>query len=239
MIRVMRREGLVTWLGCLVLAAALGCANKDTPSPEPPEDDARGPGVETNMFVSHEEEPEEVETPPLVDDGFASHYEGDFAVTSPEAVHEIADAAVAEQLNPKQTWKHSPVMPATWPTIDKKVRIYFYPMAADPRAMSRYHLFSAAWHVDVSMVDGTAEVVEIQKKKQLGVIKEQRPSMLERNELALAERALVHTVLGGDATTGENSFWGYLKYFREHPQFARDLKRKSPKFVTWVEHYKN
>jgi hypothetical protein len=222
----------------LALVVAVGCAkNKDTESTAPALADAGDPRMDSNTYVSSEVEEETLEEAPP-DDGFASESDCDCKVTSPEAAHELADEAVADRLNQKQTWTHSPVLPSTWPTTDKRVRIFFFPTAEDPKNMSQGVLFTAAWAVDISLEDGTTEVSEIKKKKQLGVIQHKRPSMLERNELALAERALVHTVMGGDATTGENSFWGYRKYFLEHPKMAKDLRRKSPDFVKWVENYK-
>jgi hypothetical protein len=41
-------------------------------------------------------------------------------------------------------------------------------------------------------------------------------------------------MLGGEAESGEDNFWGYLKYFHEHPKFARDIRKRAPKFVHWL-----
>jgi hypothetical protein len=217
----------------------LACASpKEPPAPPPTVADARGPGVESNTYLSTVEDGEPEAPEAKFDDGFASDFDCDCVVTSPEQAHEIAGSAVADRLNPKQTWKHSPVMPTTWPTVDRRVRIFFYPMIQNPAALDSPIMLTAAYHVDVSLEDGSTEVTELAKPRKLGEVVDRRASMLERNELALAERALVHTVLGGDATTGENSFWGYRKFFREHPKMARDLQAKSPQFVRWVEQYK-
>jgi hypothetical protein len=61
-----------------------------------------------------------------------------------------------------------------------------------------------------------------------------RPSMLERSELAIAEQALVEAFLGGETPVGENNYWGYLKFFREHPHLARDIGKRTPSFVKWL-----
>ena len=72
------------------------------------------------------------------------------------------------------------------------------------------------------------------KNRKLGTVKQRRATFMERNELVAAERALVHMMLGGDAAHHENFFWGYLKYFREYPRFAADIKTKNPRFVKWL-----
>lgn len=212
-----------------------GCA-KPAETTAPTAGDS-GPTVDSNTYVSTDEE-EQLEEEEAPDDGFAKAFDCECEVTTPEAAHELADTAVADRLNPKQTWTASPVFPASWPATERIVRVFFYPMAQDPGNMSQGVLLSAKYSVDISLEDGTTQVNEIKKSRKLGVVEDRRPSMLERNELGLAERALVHTVLGGDATTGENSFWGYKKFFLEHPKMAKDLKVKSPKFYRWVQGYK-
>jgi hypothetical protein len=171
-----------------------------------------------------------VEIDPFHEDVGAGH-----AVTSPETAKELAEAAVTPFLNPRQSWRTSPLLPAVWPTEDeyKLIMVLYYPMADHPHSMSHYQLFSAAYRVTVSLVDGTTEVQPL-KARRLGTVKEKRASMLERSELEVAERSLVYMMLGGDPETGEDNFWGYLKYFHEHPKFARDIKRRAPKFVGWL-----
>ena len=218
---------------------SLACAKQPDTAPTvapAPEQDA---GVAHDDFVSEYDEDEEDETQePVYDDDFAEAYEGEYDVTTPDAARELAEAAVADRLNPKQVWKTSPVLPATWPSKDKAVKFYFYPMAASPQSMQHFQLFTAAYRVRVSLADGATDVKPLKKTRKLGTYEDRRPSVLERNELALAERALVHTVLGGSAHSGENNFWGYLKFFHENPQFARDIRGRDPKFYKWLQAYK-
>ena len=153
-------------------------------------------------------------------------------------MHELADEAVADELNPRQQWRPSPVFPAKWPAADDRVLVFFYPMAVHPDSTSSYELFSAAYVVTVALGDGSTEVTTIPKKRRLGTIEITRPSLLERNEVAIAEQALVEAVLGRDTPVGENNFWGYLKFFHEHGKIARDLTKRSPKFVAWLNRTK-
>ena len=127
------------------------------------------------------------------------------------------------------------MLPAEWPPAGPRAMFLFYPMAQHPQALERHELYSAQWAVVVSLKDGTTEITPIPKSKRLGTIDETRPSMLERNELEMAEEALIVHLLGGDALSGENRFWGYLKYFHEHPELGRDITRRRPKFVKWLE----
>jgi hypothetical protein len=158
----------------------------------------------------------------------------DFVVTTPEAAKQLAEAAVADRLDPLKTWTTSPVLPATWPAKDRAVVYFFYPMAANPRSMTDFQLFSAAWRVEVSLRDGDAAVTPIAKSRELGTISQTRPSSLERRELEIAEAALVHRLVGTEADADDSPYWGYLKYMHEHPQLAKDLQRRSPSFLGWV-----
>jgi hypothetical protein len=108
-------------------------------------------------------------------------------------------------------------------------------MAANPSSMSQYQLFTPAYEVEIYLVDGTSEVRPIAKRRGLGVVKERRASLVEREELELAEHTLVRILLAGKASLGDNNLWGYLKYFQENPKFAQDIKRRSPEFVRWLE----
>src|SRR5688500_7769384 len=60
------------------------------------------------------------------------------------------------------------------------------------------------------------------------------PPRLQRREVGSAEPPLVEHTPGGTAPVGENNYWGYLKYFREHPHLARDLSKRAPAFVKWL-----
>jgi hypothetical protein len=161
---------------------------------------------------------------------------GDFAVKSAEAAKEIAEAAVADRLDKKKTWLLSPVLPTKWPSNERVVAVYFYPMAANPHSLSHFQLFSAAWRVDVSLVDGTTKVSPVAKSRLIGTVEDTRPSSLERRELDLAEASLVRRLLGADGTSGENAYWGYLKFIHEHPEIGRDMERRAGAFVKWVRH---
>lgn len=158
----------------------------------------------------------------------------DFVVTTPEAAKRIAEAAIADRLDPLKTWVTSPLLPAAWPAKDRAVVYFFYPMAANPRSMTDFQLFSAAWRVEVSLRDGKVAVTPIAKSRELGTISQTRPSLLERNELEVAEAALVHQLVGTEANADDSPYWGYLKYMHEHPQLAKDLQRRSPSFLAWV-----
>src|SRR5829696_5402528 len=125
-------------------------------------------------------------------------------------------------------------MPTTWPTVERAVTVYFYPMAANPHSLEHYQLFSAAFRVDVSLVDGTTKVVPITKTRMIGTVKDERPTSLERREIDLAEASLVRRLLGADPSSGENAYWGYLKFIHEHPEIGKDLERRSGAFVKWV-----
>ncbi len=105
--------------------------------------------------------------------------------------------------------------------------------------MSHDQLFSAAYRVDVSLVDGSTKVVAIPKQKMLGTIEDTRPNSLERQELELAEASLVRQLLGADQTRGENSFWGYLEYVHERPEIGKDVSRRQSAFMQWVRNKKN
>lgn len=225
----------------LALALALvvtGCARSraDAPPVQPTTAEAPPPETEPEVtghtFVSTEKN-KEFEGQQFDDDALVEHDYGEIAVSTVDQARELAEAAVEPQLNPRQTWKTSPILPASWPAESKQVKFLFYPMADNPHSMSHYQLFSAAFAVTISLEDGTTEIKPLKTRK-LGTIVDKRPSVLERNELELAERSLVHVLLGGEIEQGENSFWGYLKYFHEHPKFAADIKRHSPKFVAWL-----
>jgi len=211
---------------CLVLACAKPAADSAPPEPAPePQDDG---GFE---FVSTEHNEEDTDQ---AEKQAAPKYDREYAITTATAAKELAENTVADRLNPKQTWESSPLLPAAWPDPEHKVRVYFYPLAANPSSLEHFQLFSAAFAVTISLEDGTTTVDELKAKK-LGTVQSQRPSRLEREELELAETSLVHYILSGDTDGGENAFWGYLKYMHEHPKLARDIAQRQPKFVAWLK----
>ncbi len=223
---------LARWLVVVALGSACARGSKDAPPP------MAAPAVEERpvdefAFVSTDNNANTAAG--TVDEG-ESPIAGDFAVKSPDEARTIAEAAVADRLDPKKTWKLSPVMPSSWPAKERAVTLYFYPMAANPHSLDYFQLFSAAYRVDVSLVDGTTKVVPIAKPRQIGTVKDTRPSSLERRELDLAEASLVRRLLGADISSGENAYWGYLKFIHEHPEIGKDLERRAGAFVKWVRH---
>lgn len=217
-----------------VSLAALACsrAAPDTAATTAPEPaPAPAPADGEFEFVSTERNDESNDDGAQDDD--APKYDQDYAITTAPAAKELAESTVADRLNPRQTWETSPVVPTSWPTPSKQVIVYFYPLAANPSSLSHFQLFSAAYAVTISLEDGSAEVTELKSKK-LGTVQVKRASRLEREELELAEKALVHYLLSGDSEEGENAFWGYLKFIHEHPEIGRDLEKRAPKFVAWL-----
>jgi hypothetical protein len=216
------------------LSLMLGCANKDRAvQTEAPNDD-RGPGIDEIHYVSSDHDDAPAKGNVLDEDDAPAEIAGDFAVRSPARALELAEAAVSNELDPKLTWKASPALPTQWPSHDQKVLYLFYPMANNPASLSHYQLFSPAYEVEVSLVDGSTEIRSTGKRRRLGVIEERRPNLSERQELELAENTLVRLLLAGEASQGDNNFWGYLKYFHENPKFASDIKARSPRFVKWL-----
>ena len=215
-----------------VSLTALACsrATPDSAPTAPPPDTGAAPDDGEFQFVSTERNDED-EDDAARDE--APKYDQEYAITTAAAAKELADETVADRLNPRQTWEASPVVPTSWPTPGKQVVVYFYPLAANPSSLSHFQLFSAAFAVKISLEDGSAEVTELRSKK-IGTVQVKRASRLEREELELAEKALVHYLLSGDAEEGENAFWGYLKYIHEHPEMGRDLEKRAPKFVAWL-----
>ncbi len=218
----------------LSILFAVACGKQaDAPPPTTTPDDVEDDEPEdgTFEFVSTERNAQTEEAPK---EQAKEAFEGDPVVTSAPQAHDVADAAVADRLNPKQQWIQSPVMPTKWPGVDRHVNVYFFPMAANPNSLTSFQLFSPQYVVTVSLDDGTGEVTELKKRK-LGMIADTRPSRLERQEREMAEAALVHYLLTGNPHEGENSFWGYLKYFHEHPKLGKEMKRSHPAFTTWLE----
>jgi hypothetical protein len=230
-----RDFGLLRWDVRLAVASvflALSACSRATPDTAPTAAPASEPAPEDGEFefvsTEHNDEDEGERTR---DD--TPKYDKDYAITTAVAAKELADESVADRLNPRQTWEASPVLPTSWPEPGKTVVVYFYPLAANPSSLSHFQLFSAAWAVTISLEDGSAEVTELKTKK-LGTVQMARPSRLEREELELAEKALVHYLLSGDSDDGENAFWGYLKFVHEHPEIGRDLEKRAPKFMAWL-----
>lgn len=233
------------WKVLILSSCMLAACSKDRSTSAPaeavssPSEDR--PPVESDIYVSTQER-DEGERDAMAEvvqaDAEQTPVDGDFAVRSPERALEIAEAAVAAELDPKLTWKPSPILPASWPSTDKRVVYLFYPLSAHPHDMSQFHLFTPSYEVEVNLEDGTSEVHPIRKRQRLGVIEDRRSSLLEREELELAQNTLVRIVLAGHAELGDNNLWGYLKYFHENPELARDIKRRSPEFVRWVENKK-
>lgn len=221
----------------LAIAIALVSCDRSAPqasvAPEPEPDSEPGEEspfeVETYVSTSRNEQTGTAERVSA-----AAPQTGAFAVVTPEAAKEVADAAVADQLDPKKTWKLSPVLPSTWPTTEPAVVVFFYPMVANPGSLTRYQLYSPAFRVTVALTDGATEIHPIAKRRSLGTVEETRPSSLERRELELAESSLVERLIGTDDGAGENPYWGYLKYIHEHPKLGHDLERRAPAFLGWV-----
>ncbi|MBL8943435.1 MAG: hypothetical protein JNK45_09820 [Myxococcales bacterium] len=221
-------------LGPAVLVAASmswGCAASPPPpvAPPPAEHGAHEPEVE-HTFVSTSNNDGARATRSTQAEGVGT----DCTVTTPEAARALAETAVAEHLDPQKTWTTSPVLPVTWPAPKRAVVYFFYPMAANPRSMSHFQLFSAAWRVEVSLHDGSTSVAPVAKSREIGTITQTRPSSLERRELEIAEAALVQQLVGTGVDEGESPYWGYLKFMHEHPQIGKDLQRRSPAFLGWV-----
>jgi hypothetical protein len=226
-------------LAVVLALAPASCqrSRRDAPvAPEPPTEaepagETEAP-FETQTFVSTSRNEGSRQGPGKSDEA-ASAVEG-FAVVTPEAAKELAQAAVADRLDPKKSWKPSPVLPAAWPSTAPEVVVFFYPMAAYQSSMTRYTLFTPAFRVTVSLVDGSTRVDPLAKPRALGAIEDTRPSSLERRELDLSESALVRRLVGVDDDSGENPFWGYLKFIHEHPKLGKDLEKRAPKFIGWV-----
>jgi hypothetical protein len=226
-------------LRVLALALALASCQRSTqdatvapePAPASEPDSEAGP-LETQTFVSTARN-EETGTGGSEDEETTTAVEG-FTVVTPEAAKELAQAAVADRLDPKKSWKPSPVLPAAWPSTAPEVVVFFYPMAAYQSSMTRYTLFTPAFRVTVSLVDGSTKVDPLAKSRSLGTIEDNRPTSLERRELDLSESALVRRLVGTDGDAGENPFWGYLKFIHEHPKLGKDLEKRAPSFIGWV-----
>lgn len=217
------------------LALLVGCAHRRdaaAPAPAPAAEHEQATGDEFAFVSTQNNAAAEEEPPP--EEG-ADAIAGDFKVKSPDLAKEIAEAAVAERLDKKKTWRTSPVLPTSWPASERAVAVYFYPMAANPHSLEHYQLFSAAYRVDVSLVDGTTKVLPIAKPRMIGTVTDTRPTSLERRELDIAEEALVRQLLGADVASGENSYWGYLKFMHEHPEIGRDIEKRAGSFVKWVK----
>ncbi len=220
----------------LVIAIALISCGRSAPeatvAPEPaPEVASEEAPFETQTFVStanNDGTRGSTEAPVA-----AAATEG-FVVLTADAARELADAAVSDQLDRKKTWKLSPVLPSTWPATAPEVVVFFYPMAANPGSLTHYQLFTPAFRVTVGLDDGATEVHAMGKRRQLGTIEDTRPTSLERRELELAEAALIEQLIGSTRGTGENPYWGYLKYIHEHPKLGHDLERRAPAFLGWV-----
>jgi len=218
----------------LVLAACQRATHDAPAAPEPApaaEPEAAEQPFETQTFVSTSRNEE---TRTHGDDGEQSTGVPGFTVVTPEAAKELAQTAVADQLDPKKSWKPSPVLPAAWPSKEPAVIVYFYPMAAYQSSLTRYTLFTPAFRVTVSLVDGTTKVDPLAKPRALGTIEDTRPTSLERRELDMSENALMQRLVGTEADAGENPFWGYLKFIHEHPKLGKDLEKRSSSFIGWV-----
>ncbi len=229
------------WLGLtLGLASCSRTATDATVSPQPapaaepeaePEDDFP---FAKNTFVSTSRNEEAQEEQADEASEAEAGLQAEFAVTTPTAVKEVAEAAVAEQLDQSKTWKTSPVLPASWPAKEHEVVVFFYPLSSNAGSLTEHQAFSAAFRVTVSLSDGTTEVTPITKRRKLGMVKETRPSSLERRELEMAETALVKQLMGVDPNAGAKPYWGYLKYVHEHPKVGKDLERRSSSFYKWL-----
>lgn len=221
---------LVSLATCQLLA----CQRNEPTTTQPPEaaQPEEDPDAEAFAFVSSDNnaQPDTAGEQEQTNGGPVG-----FEVTTVTQARELAEEAVYDQLNPKQQWKTSPVLPAKWPSNDAEAMFLFYPMALHPKSMERYELYSAAWVVVVALTDGTTEITPIAKSRRLGTIEDGRPTSLERRELELAEEAMMVLLLGGDSQAGENRFWGYLKYFHEHPKIGADIKKRRPRFVKWLK----
>lgn len=218
---------LITLAGCGRSARDASVAPEPAPAPVPAES-----ALDSQTFVSTAHNEGKRDGAPAKQG--AAQQESAFAVVTPEAAKELAEAAVSDQLDPKKTWKLSPVLPASWPATEPAVVVYFYPMAANPESMTRYKLYSPAFRVTVSLADGATTVKPLGKRRELGTIEETRPSSLERRELELAEGSLIEQLTGVTAGADENPYWGYLKYIHEHPKVGHDLERRAPAFLGWV-----
>jgi len=223
----------------IALALVLGCGREaptTTPEPAPPTETDGEPDVGGFAFESTHRNDE-----PSADgsrDPASPAAESDnpaFAITTVEAARELAESAAEEHLDPKKQWKTSPVLPAAWPSKGAEAMFLMYPMAIHPQSMDRYELYSAQWVVVVGLEHGTTEVTKIGRTRRLGTVQDGRPTSLERRELDMAEKALMVHLIGGASQSGENRFWGYLKYFHEHPKIGADIKKRRPRFVKWLK----
>lgn len=221
----------------LLVLLLIACNREQAPASDPPESSGAagdGPDVGGFTFQSEHERDRTYEDYVDDDDGAPEVDTSGFEVKSVAQARTIAEEAVSGELNPKKEWKTSPAFPKTWPSEGPDVIFYFYPMAVHPSSLSTYELYAAQYAVTVSLTDGATEVFTLRKAKRLGTIEEVRASMLERRELELAESSLVYLLMGADEVSGENKFWGYLKFFHEHPKLGRDMKARQGKFVKWL-----
>lgn len=229
--------GSAPWI-VLVLVSGPACARPaSSPTQAPAASvvarEPETPREDTFSFVSTSNNDDAAKARVVESDG-GDEVSGAFAVRTAAQAKQLAEGAVATQLDPKKVWRTSPVFPSSWPAKDRKVAVYFHGLAAHPHSMSQYVLYSAAFRVDVSLDDGSTTVVAIPKPRSLGTIEQTRPTSLETRELELAESSLVRQLLGGTATIGENTFWGYMKFVHEHPEIGRDLERRQAPFMKWV-----
>ncbi len=219
----------------LVLALVLAaCASrKDEPATTPPPaQPERAPDFdEGHTFVStaHNEQPRA-----QAQQSGGPSTDAAYAVTTVEAAKQLAETAIADHLDPKKTWKTSPVLPAAWPAKERAVVFFFYPMAANPHNMTHYQLFTPSYRVKVSLADGATSIDELGKGRELGTFEDKRASSLERRELDIAESSLVQQLTGVAVDDADQPYWGYLKFIHEHPKLGKDLEKRSPAFLGWV-----
>ena len=220
------------------LALVLACereAPTTAPEPTPTTESDEGPDVGSFAFESTHRNDETADSAHDDDPQAAQDGNPAFAITTVEAARELAETAAEEHLDPKKQWKTSPVLPAAWPSKGPQAMFLMYPMAIHPQSMDRYELYSAQWVVVVGLEHGTTEVTKIGRTRRLGTVQDGRPTSLERRELDMAEKALMVHLIGGASQSGENRFWGYLKYFHEHPKIGADIKKRRPRFVKWLK----
>ncbi len=213
----------------LLLGLAAGCARSDSAASISP---ATTPAPMAAVEANDDHTWTEADELAAGADEPSSEIPG-FVISSPERAKTTAEDAVSDHLDPDQTWQTSPVLPARWPSPGVEVLVLFFPLVDQADSVSEYQLYSAAYAVSVSLVDGSTQISELTSRR-LGKISRQHESRMQRNELARAERALIRMMLADNIEGVESSFWGYRKYLHEHPKFARDIKAKQPKFVAWL-----
>ena len=221
------------WRHWLVLVALTGACDKPGPTAPPPGAVAATPVPAEEAPPAEAPEPEE--DPEAEPESESESEEEEPKEYGPEDGWEAADSTAGE-LYSGASYYLTPALPAEWPPTGTTVVMYLvYPLEPiKGGGVEEYTCRQPAMRITFDVDGPGVEHYELKGTKKIGKLKQERRS--PSDPIHGAEAALFDVVFKGkDPDKVKYVLHRYSDWLDKHPTIAKDLRKRLPAFVRFVE----